>query len=93
MAILTIKKVGNHWYPDIHHKSGADISLSPETDRFLNLFGKIKNSDTFTLFIDEVPWVTDENKIIYVRNPSKSFGCEIICEWGFDGRKKQKSAK
>ena len=66
MAILTIKKVGNHWYPDIPHTSGADISLSPNTDRFLNLLGAIKNTDKFTLYIDEVPWVTDENKIIYV---------------------------
>lgn len=66
MAILTIKKVGNHWYPDIPHLSGADISLSPETDRFLNLFGAIKDSDKFTLYIDEVPWVTNEDRIIYV---------------------------
>lgn len=66
MAVLTIKKIGNHWYPDINHLSGSDISFSPETDRFLNLLGTIKNANEFTFYIDEVAWITDERKVVYV---------------------------
>lgn len=66
MAILTIKKVGNHWYPDIPHEKGLDISLDTYTERFLSLWSAFKDISEVSFLIEEIPWIQDEKNVIYI---------------------------
>lgn len=66
MDILTIKKVGNHWYPCIPHEKGADISLDDNTERFLSLWSSIKGLNEVSFIIEEIPWILDERNVIYI---------------------------
>lgn len=62
MALLQIKKIGNHWYPDILHDRGVDISLSKKIERVLN---KVSQTDSITISIDEVYYTDHINNLIY----------------------------
>ena len=66
MDILTIKKVGNHWYPCIPHEKGLDIFLDDYTERFLSLWSTLKGVDEVSFIIEEIPWVLDERNVIYI---------------------------
>lgn len=66
MATLTIKKVGNHWYPDLVHSLGTDLSLGEIIESKLNELSEIMYTDKLTFIIEEVPWIIDENRIIYI---------------------------
>jgi hypothetical protein len=66
MDILTIKKVGDHWYPCIPHEKGADISLDDYTERFLSLWCSIKGVTEVSFIIEENPWVLNERNVIYI---------------------------
>lgn len=63
MAILTIKKLGNHWYPDIHHSTGVDISMSSKVERVLNALARGDDSVSFNI-VEQV-FISDSTDIIY----------------------------
>ena len=63
MAILTIKKVGNHWYPDINHLAGIDISMTEKIERFLNALSK--ESSVMSFYLEELVFINDSKDIIY----------------------------
>lgn len=66
MATLTIKKVGNHWYPDLVHNLGTDLSLGEAIENKLNELSIATCIDKLTFIIEEVPWIIDESEIIYI---------------------------
>ncbi len=66
MATLTIKKVGNHWYPDLVHNLGTDLSLGEAIENKLNELSIAMCTDKLTFIIEEVPWIIDESEIIYI---------------------------
>ena len=37
---ITVKKVGNHWYPDIQHEFADEIELDEKVERVLNFLDK-----------------------------------------------------
>ena len=39
---ITVKKVGNHWYPDIQHEFADEIELDEKIERVLNFLDKNK---------------------------------------------------
>ena len=63
MAILTIKKVGNHWYPDINHLAGIDISMTKKVERCLDAI--CDGNETISFLIEEVVFVNSEQDLIY----------------------------
>lgn len=66
MATLTIKKVGNHWYPDIIHQSGTDLTLGEAIEQKLDQLSIENNTDKLTFIIDDVPWILNEDEVIYI---------------------------
>ena len=36
MYRITVKRIGNHWYPDIQHDFAGDLILDPKLERLLN---------------------------------------------------------
>lgn len=38
--VIIVKKVGNHWYPNLEHDDPSEIALSPKIDRLLTLLDK-----------------------------------------------------
>lgn len=66
MATLTIKKVGNHWYPDLVHNLGTDLSLGEAIENKLNELSITMCTDKLTFIIEEVPWIINESEIIYI---------------------------
>ena len=57
---LTIKKIGNHWYPDITHDYPEDIKLDEKIDRFLDIVDK-NNSKELDLFFYEQGCVIEDD--------------------------------
>lgn len=55
---ITLKKIGNHWYPSIQHDCLDEISLDYKIERVLSTLDKTK-SETITLSINE------QNTILY----------------------------
>ena len=66
MATLTIKKVGNHWYPNLDHNLGTDLSLGEAIENKLNELSIAMCTDKLTFIIEEVPWIINESEIIYI---------------------------
>jgi len=55
---ITLKKIGNHWYPSIQHNCLDEISLDYKIERVLSTLDKTK-SETITISINE------QNTILY----------------------------
>jgi hypothetical protein len=55
---ITLKKIGNHWYPSIQHDCLDEISLDYKIERVLSTLDKTK-SETITISINE------QNTILY----------------------------
>lgn len=66
MARLEIKKIGNHWYPNVCHDLGADISFTKHVERIFNYLSRKYDLPELIFDICEVPWITNENSTIYI---------------------------
>ena len=55
---ITLKKIGNHWYPSIQHNCLDEINLDYKIERVLSTLDKTK-SETITISINE------QNTILY----------------------------
>jgi hypothetical protein len=55
---ITLKKIGNHWYPSIQHDCLDEICLDYKIERVLSTLDKTK-SETITISINE------QNTILY----------------------------
>ena len=65
MAQFKIKKLGNHWYFAINHDYDADISIDPKLEKVLDLYNRTFNYDEFTIELQELPFIIDDEPIIY----------------------------
>ena len=54
---LTIKKIGNHWYPDIKHDYPEDIKLDEKIDRFLDIVDKNNSKELDLFFCDKYTFI------------------------------------
>lgn len=61
---IRIKKLGEHWYPDIEHNDPYDLSLNDKIDKFLNFFDK-NNSGELEVCLIETYTFVDDNTIIF----------------------------
>lgn len=62
--ILILKKIGNHWYPNINHGFGEDISLTRNIEHYLNLI--FKDTDIVHIGFEEYNIIFDEYGILYL---------------------------
>ena len=60
--LLTVKKVGNHWYPNITHDDPIDIILDPKMEKLCSLLDKNHN-ESLTFSITEVHSWLEPNTI------------------------------
>ena len=61
---IRIKKLGNHWYPDIEHNDPYDLSLNDKIDRFLDFFDK-ENSGELEVYLLETYSFIENNTILF----------------------------
>ena len=60
--ILKVKKVGNHWYPNIAHDCYTDITLNDKVEKTLSILDK-NNYGTLEFLIYEIHSWTNEDVI------------------------------
>lgn len=60
--LITVKKVGNHWYPNLSHDDPMELILDPKMERFCTLLDKYQLG-TLTFLLQEVYSWTDDNTI------------------------------
>ena len=61
---IRIKKLGEHWYPDIDHNDPYDLVLNDKIEAFLNFFDKEKLGE-LDVYLWETYSVIDNSTIIF----------------------------
>lgn len=57
--LITVKKVGNHWYPNLKHDDPIELMLDPKMEKLLTLLDK-NSVGELHFFLSEVhTWVED----------------------------------
>lgn len=59
---ITIKRIGNHWYPDIQHDYPEDLILDEKIEKMLTLLDSSK-SDCLIIYFYEQCEILDSNTI------------------------------
>lgn len=61
---LKIKKLGNHWYPDLNHFDPNDLSLDPKMEYFLSVVSRRLRTECLTITLKEQSEVLGTSPII-----------------------------
>lgn len=59
-----VKRLGNHWYPDLEHYDPNDLSLDPKMEYFLSILARGRKTDCLTITLKEQSEVLNINPII-----------------------------
>ena len=60
--LITVKKVGNHWYPNLMHEDPMELMLDPKMEKLLTLWDK-NNYGEFHFLLSEVHTWLEDNTI------------------------------
>lgn len=60
--LIKVKKLGNHWYPDLYHDDPIDLILDRKIEKFCTLLDKEKVGELKFLLSENHSWI-NENAI------------------------------
>lgn len=59
MYRINVRKIGNHWYPDIQHDSPEDLVLDKKLEKIFNIVDKFNSGTLTILFIEQTSLLHD----------------------------------
>lgn len=57
--VITVKKIGNHWYPNIKHNDPVDIMLDSKIEKLLTILDKDNQCELHFLLSEVHSWLDD----------------------------------
>jgi len=70
--LIRVKKLGNHWYPNVKHDDPMDLMLDPKMEKFLTYLDKENKEELQFVLYEAHSWI-DPNTI--------QFQDEDILKW------------
>jgi hypothetical protein len=55
--LITVKKLGNHWYPNLEHEDPMDLMLDPKMEKLLTLWDQHNIGELHFLLSEVHTWV------------------------------------
>lgn len=85
-AKITIKKIGNHWYPDIKHNDPTDIILDEKIEKVLSKYDKNNYGIVDLYFYEQCEILSkgtlqfDEKDMLYYLTTDDDFNLRIYID-------------